>query len=169
MKRECHVRFCEGGGVKIPSATRLVICCRYQAEEVLAALREVAGRIGLRMNEDKTHVCQLSRGRFDLLGYSFERCYSEKTGRSYLGPRPSKRSLQRMVESIGAQTERSTLCLDAGTVAARLNRMLRGGQITFVSALSANHTGESMHTPRHGCTSRCGTNTRSVSTGRHAS
>jgi len=25
MKRECHVRFCEGGGVKIPSATRLVL------------------------------------------------------------------------------------------------------------------------------------------------
>jgi pimeloyl-ACP methyl ester carboxylesterase len=24
MKRECHVRFCEGGGVKSPSATRLV-------------------------------------------------------------------------------------------------------------------------------------------------
>ena len=25
MKRECHVRFCEGLGVKIPGATRLII------------------------------------------------------------------------------------------------------------------------------------------------
>src|SRR5256885_16321425 len=85
----------------------LVICCRYQAEEALAALRQVATRIGLTVNEDKTHVCRLPQGRFDFLGYSFERCYSEKTGRSYLGSRPSKKSIQRMVAAISAQTERS--------------------------------------------------------------
>ena len=28
MRRESHVRFSEGGGVKLPSATQLVICCR---------------------------------------------------------------------------------------------------------------------------------------------
>ena len=28
MRRESHVRFCEGGGVRAPSATRLVILCR---------------------------------------------------------------------------------------------------------------------------------------------
>ncbi len=104
----------------------LVICCRYQAEEALAALRQVATRIGLTVNEDKTHVCRLPQGRFDFLGYSFERCYSEKTGRSYLGSRPSKKSIQRMVAAISAQTERRTLCLDADIVVARLNRKLLG-------------------------------------------
>ena len=82
-------------GARIVSyADDLVICCRYQAEEALAALRQVATRIGLTVNEDKTHVCRLPQGRFDFLGYSFERCYSEKTGRSYLGSRPSKKSIQ---------------------------------------------------------------------------
>ena len=93
-------------GARIVSyADDLVICCRYQAEEALAALRQVATRIGLTVNEDKTHVCRLPQGRFDFLGYSFERCYSERTGRSYLGSRPSKKSIQRMVAAISAQTE----------------------------------------------------------------
>jgi RNA-directed DNA polymerase len=107
-------------------ADDLVICCRYQAEEAVAALRQVAARIGLTVNEDKTHVCQLPQGRFDFLGYSFERCYSEKTGRSYLGSRPSRKSIQRMVESISAQTEQKMQCLDADIMVARLNRMLKG-------------------------------------------
>ena len=99
---------------------------RDQAEEALIALRQVASRIGLTVNEDKTHVCRLPEGRFTFLGYSFERCYSEKTGRTYLGTRPSKKSIQRMVESISAQTEPKTQCLDAATVVARLNRQLVG-------------------------------------------
>jgi RNA-directed DNA polymerase len=107
-------------------ADDLVICCRREADEALMALRQVASRIGLTVNEDKTDVCRLPEGRFTFLGYSFERCYSEKTGRSYIGTRPSKKSIQRMVESISVQTERRTLCLDAEIMVARLNRMLVG-------------------------------------------
>jgi RNA-directed DNA polymerase len=107
-------------------ADDLVICCRYRAEEALAALRQVASQIGLTVNEDKTHVCRLPEGRFDFLGYSFERCYSQRTGRSYLGSRPSKKSIRRRVQAISAQTERRTVCLDAATVVERLNRQLRG-------------------------------------------
>jgi RNA-directed DNA polymerase len=107
-------------------ADDLVICCRHRAEEALAALRQIASQIGLTVNEDKTHVCRLPEGRFDFLGYSFERCYSERTGRSYLGSRPSRKSIQRMVEAISAQTERKTLCLEAELVVERLNRKLMG-------------------------------------------
>jgi hypothetical protein len=40
MRREFHVRFCEGGGVRFPSATRLVILCRRgKAEEALPVAR----------------------------------------------------------------------------------------------------------------------------------
>jgi RNA-directed DNA polymerase len=107
-------------------ADDLVICCRHQAEEALVALRQIASRIGLTVNEDKTHVCRLPEGRFDFLGYSFERCYSERTGRSYLGSRPSKKSRRRMIEAINAQTERGTLCLQVEMVVERLNRKLIG-------------------------------------------
>jgi RNA-directed DNA polymerase len=107
-------------------ADDLVICCRYRAEEALAALRQVASQIGLTVNEEKTHVCRLPEGRFDFLGYSFERCYSERTGRSYLGSRPSKKSIRRIIQAISAQTERKRVCLDAATMVERLNRQLRG-------------------------------------------
>jgi group II intron reverse transcriptase/maturase len=107
-------------------ADDLVICCRYRAHEALLALRQIASQIGLTVNEDKTRVCRLPEGRFDFLGYSFERCYSERTGRSYVGSRPSKKSIRRMVQAINAQTERKTMCLDAATVVERLNRQLRG-------------------------------------------
>jgi len=107
-------------------ADDLVICCRRAAEDALMALRQIAEEIGLTVNEDKTRICRLPEGRFDFLGYSFERCYSERTGRSYLGSRPSKKSIRRMVQAINAQTERKTLCLDAATMVERLNRQLQG-------------------------------------------
>jgi hypothetical protein len=107
-------------------ADDLVICCRQRAKEALAALRQLAERLKLTVNEEKTHVCQLPEGRFDFLGYTFERCYSEKTGRAYLGARPSKKSIQRMVAAISAQTERRDTWLKAEIVVERLNRMLTG-------------------------------------------
>lgn len=107
-------------------ADDLVICCRYRAQEALIALRQIASQIGLSVNEDKTRVCRLPEDRFDFLGYSFERCYSQRTGRSYLGSRPSKKSIGRMVNAISAQTARGTVCLDAAIVVQRLNRQLRG-------------------------------------------
>ena len=32
MMREHHVRFCEGGGVQLPSATRLVACFEWESD-----------------------------------------------------------------------------------------------------------------------------------------
>jgi hypothetical protein len=32
MRRELHVRFCEGGGVQLPSATRPIVGFQYQAD-----------------------------------------------------------------------------------------------------------------------------------------
>ena len=73
MKRECHVRFCEGLGVKLPGATRLVICCKANAAEALEAMQQVMDRFGLTVNEEKTHVCRASEQYFDFLGYTFGR------------------------------------------------------------------------------------------------
>jgi len=107
-------------------ADDLVICCRFGAQQALAALRQIAGRLKLTVNEDKTHVCRLPEGRFDFLGYTFERCYSTTTGKAYLGTRPSKKSIARMVAAISAQTENRMLLLDAPALVQRLNRKLTG-------------------------------------------
>jgi hypothetical protein len=143
-QRGCEGRF---DARIVTYADDLVICCRHQAQEALAALRQIAGQIGLTVNEDKTRVCRLPEGRFEFLGYSFERCYSERTGRSYLGTRPSKKSIRRLIATISVQTERKTVCLDAVTVVQRLNRQLRGWANYFrLGPVSQSYRAVNAHT-----------------------
>src|SRR5271166_2643649 len=83
MRREFHVRFCEGGGVRAPSATRLVILCRRgKAEAALQRLREIMGKLKLTVNEEKTRICRVPEGEFDFLGYTFGRMFSARTGQA---------------------------------------------------------------------------------------
>src|SRR5260370_13133828 len=63
MRRESHVRFREGAGVKFPRATRLVVGFehRHEAEAFLAALRERFARFGLELHPDKTRLIRFGR------------------------------------------------------------------------------------------------------------
>jgi hypothetical protein len=65
-------------------------------------------------------------GEFTFLGYSFGRMYSARTGKAYLGFRPSKKSIKRMVETIHALTTRSQTWQETIELVAKLNRTLRG-------------------------------------------
>jgi RNA-directed DNA polymerase len=107
-------------------ADDLVICCQGNAEEALHAMRQVMDRLRLTVNEAKTHLCRVPEQHFDFLGYTFGRCYSTKTGRAYLGTRPSKASIQRQIESIRKKTDRKRCGLAAETVVEELNEGLRG-------------------------------------------
>jgi RNA-directed DNA polymerase len=44
-------------------------------------------------------VCKLPEEKFDFLGYTFGRCYSPKTGRSYTGTVPSKKKSHFMLRA----------------------------------------------------------------------
>src|SRR5205814_10480197 len=72
MKRECHVRFCESGGVRLPSATRLVLVVkgtRAHAQEVREACRAfLEGELKLTLNMAKTHITHVNDG-FVFLGH----------------------------------------------------------------------------------------------------
>jgi group II intron reverse transcriptase/maturase len=107
-------------------ADDLVICCRQRAGEALEAMRQTMERLKLTVNEEKTRVCQVPHESFDFLGYTFGRCYSPKTGRAFIGSRPSKKSIRRMVAKISAETERRTTYRDASEVIEQLNDSLRG-------------------------------------------
>jgi group II intron reverse transcriptase/maturase len=107
-------------------ADDLVICCKREAGEALDAMRQTMERLKLTVNEEKTRVCQIPQETFDFLGYTFGRCYSSQTGRAYIGSRPSKKSIRRMVDKISALTERRTIYREAGDVILDLNRSLSG-------------------------------------------
>jgi group II intron reverse transcriptase/maturase len=107
-------------------ADDLVICCRSSAEEALATMRRIMGKLKLTVNETKTRVCKLPEEKFDFLGYTFGRCYSPKTGRTYLGTVPSKKRVKRICDAISNETGRNTTLLDPAIVVGKLNRMLIG-------------------------------------------
>jgi len=107
-------------------ADDLVICCRGNAEEALATMRNMMMKLKLTVNEKKTRVCKLPEEKFDFLGYTFGRCYSPKTGRAYLGTTPSKKRVQRICAAISEETRRSKTQLDRKTVVGTLNRMMIG-------------------------------------------
>ena len=119
MRRELHVRFCEGGEVQSLSATRLVVLCRT-AEQAQAALIEVKSWVeqnGLRLNADKTHVgdCRQAGQGFDFLGYRFE------AGRRWVRPK----SFKALRERIRRRTQR-TRGDSLAKIIEDLNPMLRG-------------------------------------------
>ena len=107
-------------------ADDLVICCRGNAEEAVATMREIMKKLKLTVNETKTRVCKLPEEKFDFLGYTFGRCYSPQTGRAYLGTVPSKKRVVRICEAISSETGRNKTLLDQQTVVGTLNRMMIG-------------------------------------------
>ena len=88
MKREFHVRFCEGLGVRFPRATRPVLC--FEREDDARRVREVLplrfAKYGLAVHPEKTRLVPFRRptggsdrsdagssgapGAFDLLGFT---------------------------------------------------------------------------------------------------
>jgi|SRR5579863_410739 len=113
-------------GAKIVNyADDLVICCQHGAKEALGKMRDLMGRIKLSVNEEKTRLCRIPEEHFDFLGYTFGRCYSI-TGRAYLGTRPSRKSIRRIIAEISAESTRGTTWQTAEEKVAGLSRKLIG-------------------------------------------
>lgn len=108
-------------------ADDFVICTRRgRAEPAMDAMRQIMQKLRLTVNETKTRICRLPDETFDFLGYTFGRLYSRRTGGAYIGPKPSRKKVQRLCAEISAETDRRTTWRDVRDVVDRLNRKLHG-------------------------------------------
>jgi RNA-directed DNA polymerase len=76
-------------------ADDFVICCRGTADDAMTVMPGMMSKLKLTVNETKTRLCRLPEESFDFLGYTIGRCHSLRTGEAYIGPRPSRKSIDR--------------------------------------------------------------------------
>ena len=121
MRRESHVRFCEGGGVKFPSATRLVITGkskRLLVEDVKPAAERFLQERGLVLSSDKTVVTHIRSG-FSFLGQT-----CRKHGK-VLHITPAKEGILALKQQVGTTIHRH-VSLPMPVLIQKLNSQLRG-------------------------------------------
>ena len=141
-------------------ADDLTILCRGTAETAKDAMRDMMDRLKLTVNDEKTRLCRVPESSFDFLGYTFGRYYSPKTGRSYIGTRPSKKSIAKVRRTISELTSRRWLLIDTDLQVEKLNWVLTGWGTTSVWARSARRTGQSMRTWLSGFAGGCARSAR---------
>lgn len=109
----------------ISYADDFVVLSRGKAQEALQWISGVMDRLGLTLNREKTAVRDAYSGDFDFLGYTFGRIWFRKKGTWYTGASPSKASVKRLKQKVGAILKPS----EKGAwpdVRDRLNTVLRG-------------------------------------------
>ena len=107
-------------------ADDFVICCRGTAVQAMAVMREMMQKLRLTVNEDKTRQCRVWDESFEFLGYTIGRCYSPKTGKVYLGTKPSKKKIARLCGEISELTKPRWGFIDTEEQVGRINRKLEG-------------------------------------------
>jgi RNA-directed DNA polymerase len=108
-------------------ADDFVICCKPgKADLVMAVMRRMMEKLRLRVNEKKTRSCRLPGETFDFLGYTFGRCYSIRTGRGYLSPKPKKSKVQHICREASELTDRRWCWKAVSEGVSSLNAKLSG-------------------------------------------
>jgi RNA-directed DNA polymerase len=107
-------------------ADDLVICCRPgKGPLALEAMTRIMGKLGLTVNERKTHLVHAAHGNFDFLGYTIGRFYG-KDGKSFVGTRPSKKAVRKLLRAIHDVTTSQWHASEPEVRTAVINQKLRG-------------------------------------------
>ena len=107
-------------------ADDFVILSVNKGQEAYEAMKQLMRKLGLVVNEEKTRLCRLPEETFEFLGYRFGRCYSTKTGRAYIGTRPSPKKVKGIMERISQKTGRGTLKQEIAEKVKELNALVEG-------------------------------------------
>jgi RNA-directed DNA polymerase len=127
-------------------ADDFVILCRGNATEARSQMQGMMTTLKLTVNEQKTRTCRVPEESFDFLGYTIGRCYSLRTGRAFIGTRPSKKRVSAICQEISQMTQRSFQGKPVKTMVEELNRTLRGwGNYFSLGAVSRAYQAVNNH------------------------
>jgi RNA-directed DNA polymerase len=107
-------------------ADDFVICCRGTADEAMRVMRSMMSKLRLTVNETKTRLCRVPEESVTFLSYTIGVCHSPRTGRSYIGTKPSAKAIEVLKAEIHEMTERRWLWTTVEDRVVKLNRMLLG-------------------------------------------
>ena len=91
-----------------------------------ASVERIMGQLRLPLNATKTRCLRAPEEPIEFLGYRIGRNYSPRTGRAYIGTRPSKDSVRSIGRKISELTEARYGQLKPEQVVAKLNRAMLG-------------------------------------------
>lgn len=134
-------------------ADDLVILCKGDITKPLALLKQILDRLGLTLNETKTHTVNAFQGPFDFLDFSPQMRRGQTSGKWYPHTEPSGKSIQRIKEKVTSLTDRRLTPVPLDNLTETLNRSLSGWCNYFHYRNSSralekvkNHTEERMRT-----------------------
>ena len=114
------------GAAIVNYADDFVICGQAPAEAMRGVMERIMERLRLPVNATKTRCLRTPEEPFEFLGYRIGRNYSPRTGRAYIGTRPSKASVRSLCRKISELTQARYGLLEPEQVVERLNRVLLG-------------------------------------------
>lgn len=112
-------------------ADDFVVLCRKDVEEPLKVVRHVLERLGLSLNEAKTHIVDATTASFNFLGFTLQMSRGAKTGKSYPNVRPADTSLKKIKARLTALTQRELTAIPVSDIVENVNRSLRGWATYF--------------------------------------
>lgn len=107
-------------------ADDFVILCRKDVEEPLKVAKYVLERLGLTLNEAKTHIVDATQASFNFLGFTLQMSRGARTGKPYPNVRPADKSLKKIKARLTELTGRNLTAIPLGDVVRNMNRSLRG-------------------------------------------
>jgi RNA-directed DNA polymerase len=107
-------------------ADDFVVVCRNDVEEPLKVVRHVLDRLGLSLNEAKTHIVDATEASFTFLGFTLQMSRGAKTGKPYPNVRPADTSLKRIKARLTDLTQRNLTAIALSDLVGTVNRSLRG-------------------------------------------
>ena len=107
-------------------ADDFVIMCKQDVEEPLKVVCHILERLGLSLNESKTHIVDANQTSFNFLGFTIQMSQGRSTGKPYPNVRPADKSLKKVKARLTEMTSRKLTAMPLDKVVGRVNRSLTG-------------------------------------------